>query len=229
VRYRRVWGSAPAGSFPLISLILHGCAKGQPSKRWPNAVNGRTRSQMIFVIASIGTDNIAPGTPHIQNQKTRDTITRTACSLKARRAETKARRLFCQLRKDGNRAAAKYAPPAEPGGCRMFVIFTVGGALVGALLGLRFKVLALIPGILIAACAIIATGDSLKAIALTIFATAVLLQVGYALGLVVRVLAAQRLSPRSIPREPSSKSRRVGTLSRSENQLPLNHSWFDSV
>jgi hypothetical protein len=118
---------------------------------------------------------------------------------------------------------------AEPGGCRMFVIFTVGGALVGALLGLRFKVLALIPGILIAACAIIATGDSLKAIALTIFATAVLLQVGYALGLVVRVLAAQRLSPRSIPREPSSKSRRVGTLSRSENQLPLNHSWFDSV
>src|ERR1700728_4567900 len=113
VRYRRVWGSAPAGSFPLISLILHGCAKGQPSKRWPNAVNGRTRSQMIFVIASIGTDNIAPGTPHIQNQKTRDTITRTACSLKARRAETKARRLFCQLRKDGNRAAAKYAPPAN--------------------------------------------------------------------------------------------------------------------
>ena len=67
----------------------------------------------------------------------------------------------------------------------MFVIATVGGALVvGALLGLRFKVLAIIPVILIAASAIIATGDSLKAIALTIFATAVLLQVGYALGLV---------------------------------------------
>jgi hypothetical protein len=113
----------------------------------------------------------------------------------------------------------------------MFVIATVGGALVvGALLGLRFKVLAIIPVILIAACAIIATGDSLKAIALTIFATAVLLQVGYALGLIVRVFAAQHLSPRSIVREPSSKSRRVRTLSsRSENQLPLNHSWFDSV
>jgi hypothetical protein len=103
----------------------------------------------------------------------------------------------------------------------MFVISTVGGALlVGALLGLRFKVLALIPVILIGACAIIATGDSLKSIALTISATAVLLQVGYALGLVVRVLAAQHLSPRSIVREPSSKSRRVRTLSsRSENHF----------
>ena len=58
----------------------------------------------------------------------------------------------------------------------MFVIFTVGGALVGALLGLRFKVLALIPGILIAACAIIAIDDSLKAIAISIWATTVLLQ-----------------------------------------------------
>ena len=30
----------------------------------------------------MGTDNIAPGTPHIQNQKTRDTITKTGLSVK---------------------------------------------------------------------------------------------------------------------------------------------------
>jgi hypothetical protein len=45
-------------------------------------------------------------------------------------------------------------------------------------------------------------------------ATAVLVQVGYALGLVVRVLAAQYLWARNRPRYPSSKSRRVGTLFR---------------
>jgi hypothetical protein len=55
--------------------------KLQPSKKWPNAVNGRMRSQTIFVIASIGTDGITPGTPHIQNQKTRETITRTGLSV----------------------------------------------------------------------------------------------------------------------------------------------------
>jgi hypothetical protein len=37
---------------------------------------------MIFVIANMGTDNIAPGTPHIQNQKTSDTITRTGFRVK---------------------------------------------------------------------------------------------------------------------------------------------------
>ncbi len=36
---------------------------------------------MIFVIASIGTDNIAPGTPQIQNQKTSDPIIRRPHSL----------------------------------------------------------------------------------------------------------------------------------------------------
>jgi hypothetical protein len=67
---------------------------------------------------------------------------------------------------------------------------------------------------LIIGCAIVATGDGLKAITLTILATAVLVQVGYALGLVVRVLAAQYLWARNRPRYPSSKSRRVGTLFR---------------
>ena len=88
----------------------------------------------------------------------------------------------------------------------------VGALFVGTLLGLRFKVLVLVPVILIAGSAIIAVGDGLKAIALTIMATAVLLQVGYALGLIVRVLAAQYLWAKNKPRYPFSKSRRVGTL-----------------
>jgi hypothetical protein len=96
------------------------------------------------------------------------------------------------------------------------MLFAIIGILVGVLLGLRFKVLALVPFILILAFAIVATGDGLKAIALTILATAVLVQVGYALDLVVRVLAAQYLYlwARNRPRYPSSKSRRVGTLFR---------------
>src|SRR6478735_5978638 len=48
-----------------------------PSRKCPKAASGRTRSQMIFVIASIGTERIAPGAPHIQNQKTSEMMTRT--------------------------------------------------------------------------------------------------------------------------------------------------------
>jgi hypothetical protein len=56
-----------------------GLSKGvlHPSRKWPNAANGRTRSQMILVTASIGTERIAPGMPHIQNQKTSEMMTRT--------------------------------------------------------------------------------------------------------------------------------------------------------
>jgi hypothetical protein len=32
---------------------------------------------MILVVASMGTDRIAPGIPHIQNQKTSEIMTRT--------------------------------------------------------------------------------------------------------------------------------------------------------
>jgi hypothetical protein len=88
----------------------------------------------------------------------------------------------------------------------MLVIGTVVGTLfIGTLLGLRFKVFVLVPAILIAACLIIATSDGLKAIAFTIFASAVTLQIGYALGLVVLVLAAQYLWARNKPRYPFSK------------------------
>jgi hypothetical protein len=45
-----------------------------PSRKWPNAASGRTRSQMILVIASMGTERITPGIPHIQNQKTSEMI-----------------------------------------------------------------------------------------------------------------------------------------------------------
>ena len=69
-------------------------------------------------------------------------------------------------------------------------------ALAGVLLGLRFKVLILVPCILIIACAIVATGDGLKAITLTILATAVLIQIGYGLGLIVRFWAGRYLSKR---------------------------------
>jgi membrane protein DedA with SNARE-associated domain len=64
------------------------------------------------------------------------------------------------------------------------------------LLGLRFKVLVLVPLILILACAIIATGDGWKATTLTILATAVLLQIGYMLGLIVRFWAGRYLNRR---------------------------------
>jgi len=62
---------------------------------------------------------------------------------------------------------------------------------------------------LIIACAIIATGHGLGGIALTIFATAVLLQVGYILGLVVRVQAGRYLRRPKIPRYQPSKSKPV--------------------
>jgi len=90
------------------------------------------------------------------------------------------------------------------------VLFVIAGTLAGVLLGLsRFKVLVLVPAILIAACAIIVTGHELKVIALTILATAVLLQIGYILGLVVRVWAGRYLRRRKIPRYRPSKSKPV--------------------
>src|SRR6476646_7305419 len=47
------------------------------SRKWPNAASGRTPSQLILAIASMGTERIAPGIPHIQNQKTSEMMTRT--------------------------------------------------------------------------------------------------------------------------------------------------------
>jgi hypothetical protein len=86
------------------------------------------------------------------------------------------------------------------------MLFLIIGIVAGVLLGLRFKVFVLIPFMLVVACAIIATGDGLKAIALTILATAVLVQIGYFLGLVVRVWTGRYLRRRKDPRYQPSKS-----------------------
>jgi hypothetical protein len=90
------------------------------------------------------------------------------------------------------------------------MLFLIIGALAGVLLGLRFKVLILVPCILIIACAIVATGDGLKAITLTILATAVLIQIGYVLGLVVRFWAGRYLSKPKTRAYHPSKSKPVG-------------------
>jgi membrane protein DedA with SNARE-associated domain len=76
------------------------------------------------------------------------------------------------------------------------MVFLIIGSLAGVLLGLRFKVLVLVPLILILACAIIATDDGWKATTLTILATAVLLQIGYMLGLVVHFWVGRYLNRR---------------------------------
>ncbi len=89
------------------------------------------------------------------------------------------------------------------------MLFLIIATLAGVLLGLRFKVFVLVPFILIMACAIIATGDGLTAIALTILATAVLVQIGYILGLVVHVWGDRYLRRPKNPRYQPSKSNPV--------------------
>jgi hypothetical protein len=92
----------------------------------------------------------------------------------------------------------------------MLAISTVVGTLlVGVLLGLRFKVFVLVPFLLIIACAIVATGHGLGTITLAILASAVLLQIGYMLGLVVRVQATRYLSRRKMARYQPSKPKPV--------------------
>ena len=93
------------------------------------------------------------------------------------------------------------------------MLFVIIGTLAGALLGLRFKVLVLVPLILVLACAIIAKGGGLQPIALTILATAVLVQIGYMfgymLGLVVRFWAGRYFGRWMDSRYRSSKSKPV--------------------
>jgi hypothetical protein len=78
--------------------------------------------------------------------------------------------------------------------------FVIAGILVGVLLGLlRFKVLVLVPTIVVAACAIIVAGHELKVIALTMLATVVLLQIGYLVGCIARVYGDAHLRARKAP------------------------------
>jgi hypothetical protein len=69
--------------------------------------------------------------------------------------------------------------------------FLVSGAVVGVILGLRFRVLVLVPAILLATVAIILSGGGhkLSMIVLTLVGTVVLLQIGYIAGSVLRSFA----------------------------------------
>jgi hypothetical protein len=70
-------------------------------------------------------------------------------------------------------------------------VFLVTGAIIGILLGLRFKVLVLVPASVLATVVVFVngSGDKLSVIALTLVGTLVSLQVGYIAGSVLRFLA----------------------------------------
>jgi len=72
-------------------------------------------------------------------------------------------------------------------------VFLVTGATIGILLGLRFKVLVLVPASVLATVVIIIiisrSGHELSVIVLTLVGTLVSLQVGYIAGSVLRFLA----------------------------------------
>ena len=44
----------------------------QPARIWPKAASGRMRSHTSLVVAKIGAERIAPGTPHSQSQNTKE-------------------------------------------------------------------------------------------------------------------------------------------------------------
>jgi hypothetical protein len=86
----------------------------------------------------------------------------------------------------------------------------ISGTLLGAVLGLRFKVFVLFPAILIGAVILAAIellrGDSVSAIALAIMAWALSLQFGYLAGLFTRFVVAASRSPR-LARDRASLAR----------------------
>jgi len=70
------------------------------------------------------------------------------------------------------------------------VVFLITGAIIGVLLGLRFKVLVLVPASVLADIAVIVNGrGDLSVIVLTLVGTLVSLQVGYIAGSIIRFLA----------------------------------------
>ena len=86
------------------------------------------------------------------------------------------------------------------------MVFLIIATIAGILLGLRLKVLVLVPAVLIASVAVIITGHGLHAIFLIVLATAALLQLGYIFGCVVNVYAHAYLQPRASPRYGLSRS-----------------------
>jgi hypothetical protein len=89
----------------------------------------------------------------------------------------------------------------------MMTSFLIIGTIVGILLGLRFKVLILVPATLIATGAIIATGYGIKPIAVTMLATTALLQIGYLLGSVAGTYAKAYRQQRTALRDQLSKTK----------------------
>jgi len=69
-------------------------------------------------------------------------------------------------------------------------VFLVAGAIIGILLGLRFKVLVLVPASVLATVVIILSesGHELSVIVLTLVGTLVSLQMGYLAGGILRYL-----------------------------------------
>jgi hypothetical protein len=78
------------------------------------------------------------------------------------------------------------------------------GAIAGIMLGLRFKVLILVPAILLATAVITVTGTvrghELSVIALTLFGTGASLQIGYMVGCVLQVMTPAHLPARTTVR-----------------------------
>jgi membrane-anchored glycerophosphoryl diester phosphodiesterase (GDPDase) len=91
----------------------------------------------------------------------------------------------------------------------MMVVFLITGAIAGIMLGLRFKVLVLIPAILVATVVIIVngSGDKLSVIVLTVVGTAASLQIGYVVGCILRVLARAYLPTRTTDAAGRKKAR----------------------
>ena len=75
------------------------------------------------------------------------------------------------------------------------VVFLVAGAIIGILLGLRFKVLVLVPASVLATVVITSSerGNELSVIVLTLVGTLVALQMGYLAGGILRFLARSYL------------------------------------
>jgi hypothetical protein len=71
----------------------------------------------------------------------------------------------------------------------------IGCAIAGILLGLRFKVLVLVPACLLATAIVILSGHGLRETALMVFVAVVLIQIGYIAGGLLRVLVAGRMPP----------------------------------
>jgi hypothetical protein len=78
------------------------------------------------------------------------------------------------------------------------VVFLVAGAIIGILLGLRFKVLVLVPASVLATVVIILSesGNELSVIGLTLVGTLVSLQVGFLTGSILRFLVRSYLPER---------------------------------